>query len=316
MQIPSKLIKNNDMQIDILLPVYNGESYLADQLDSIINQTNKNWRLLVRDDGSTDNSSKILHQYARKYPKKIVFIQDDIGNVGTKECLNILSAHVDAEIFSFCDQDDVWHPEKISISLNALNKINQNNMPLLVYCDMAVTDKNLNITNKSFWAMHKLTDYALSLKGLPIINSIAGCTMLGNRDLLEAAFPIPYCAPMHDIWVAFVAKNSGQAMAIDSQLIYYRQHESNQLGAGSKIILPLRLIHVLKNINAYFQRGEVLRNQRVGMIQELLKRKISSLRYRDCIDMLESERGGMLKKIIYLIRNRISLLRTFIYWIT
>jgi glycosyltransferase involved in cell wall biosynthesis len=316
MKMLNQLSKNNDSQIDILLPVYNGELYLAEQLDSIINQTNQNWRLLIRDDGSTDNSRKILQQYARKYSKKIILIQDELGNLGIKGCLNILSAHVHADIFSFCDQDDIWHPEKISISLNELNQINQNNVPSLVYCDMVVTDKNLNITNNSFWAMHNLTGYALNLKGLPIINTVAGCTMLGNKALLNAAFPIPECAPMHDIWVAFVAKNTGKAMAIDCQLMYYRQHETNQLGAGYKTTLPLRLLNFLKNISEYFRRGEMMRNRRVGMIEELLKRSIPSLQRKACIDLLNSEQGGVLKRMSYLNRNHISLGRAFIFWLT
>ena len=92
-------------KVDILLATYNGEEYLSAQIDSLFNQTFKEWRLLVRDDGSTDNTVSIIQSLKLEHPDRVVFIQDDQGNIGPSQSFSVLLAHSSAPYVAFCDQD-------------------------------------------------------------------------------------------------------------------------------------------------------------------------------------------------------------------
>ena len=98
--------------IDILLSTYNGEKYLNEQIISIQNQSEKDWRLLVRDDGSSDNTLRLLEYFASQ-DKRIILIKDDKGNLGVVRSFEILLAQSNADYIMFADQDDVWLANKI-----------------------------------------------------------------------------------------------------------------------------------------------------------------------------------------------------------
>ena len=83
--------------IDILLPVYNGAKYLEIQIDSLFKQTYVDWRLIIRDDGSTDSSVDIIERYVLENPDKILYIKDNFGNLGTSGCLNILLPYIEGD---------------------------------------------------------------------------------------------------------------------------------------------------------------------------------------------------------------------------
>lgn len=109
--------------IDILLPVYNGEKYISEQIDSLESQTFKDFRIIIRNDGSTDSSAELLDVIASKY-SNIVLVKDDKGNLGLSKTLEILISKSDSEYFMFCDQDDKWMPNKVDISFEAMKKWN------------------------------------------------------------------------------------------------------------------------------------------------------------------------------------------------
>ena len=99
--------------IAILMSTYNGERYLREQIDSLLNQTYKDWKLYIRDDGSTDETISIIESYVNDYPDLIVLLKDDLGNLGSARSFMRILSVVDADYYMFCDQDDVWLPNKV-----------------------------------------------------------------------------------------------------------------------------------------------------------------------------------------------------------
>ena len=112
--------------VEILMPVYNGEKYLAEQIDSILSQSYSEWILKIRNDGSTDNSQTIIDQYCNKYPDKIKCIKEPKENIGLIKSLNILLENPIGNYLMFSDQDDIWLKDKIIDTLTEIKKIEKN----------------------------------------------------------------------------------------------------------------------------------------------------------------------------------------------
>lgn len=108
------------MQVQILLSTYNGERWLSELLASLLWQTHKHWQLIIRDDGSTDNTWALLQAWQAQHPQRVKCVISEREHVGTTESFNRLVAASNADYLLFCDQDDVWFPEKIELQLNTL----------------------------------------------------------------------------------------------------------------------------------------------------------------------------------------------------
>jgi len=223
----------------ILMATYNGEQFISDQIESILNQTYKNWKLVIHDDGSTDNTLDIINKYVEKYKDKIILIDDGIKCGGAKEnfshLIKIAKNSFDFDYIMFADQDDVWLPEKIKISLDVivdLEKRYKKEIPILVHTDLVVVDKYLNVVCESFWKYQKINPIKNSLNHLLLENTVTGSTMIINKRLLALIEYIPKEALIHDWWIALVcAITNGIIYPLKQQTVLYRQHENNDLGA-------------------------------------------------------------------------------------
>ena len=220
----------DDNTIVICLATCNGETYLRQQLDSILAQTYENWALLIRDDGSADGTPEILRAYAGEYPQKIRLLEST-GNVGVRANFAALLAEakaLGAPYCAFCDQDDVWLPHKLERSLAMLKACSG---PALVHTDLTVVDRELKVLGKSFFRYRSLNPRVKGLSRLLIQNNITGCTMLWNRalnDLIDLDQPD---AVLHDWWVSLVAAAFGTILCLAESTVLYRQHGANALGA-------------------------------------------------------------------------------------
>jgi glycosyltransferase involved in cell wall biosynthesis len=211
----------NTPLVSISLGAYNGEKYIAAQLDSIIEQTYPNIEIVVTDDCSTDNTPQILKNYAEKYDNiKVYFNEINLGLIGNYEKNLKL---VQGEYIAFADQDDIWLPDKIELLMN-----NIGNFPL-IYADSAYIDGNGNLMNK------KISDFRnlVSGKNLYIFEPTGGAwiaahAMLFHRNLLDIAFP--FSNVNHDHWFAFIAMLKGGVKYFPQVLTLYRQHGSNSVG--------------------------------------------------------------------------------------
>lgn len=218
--------------IDILLPTYNGEKYLRQLIESIINQTFTDWRLIIRDDGSKDDTVSIVKEYVAAYGDKILLMEDQLGNLGTS-CSNDLLMHLtDSPYFMFCDQDDIWEPNKIEVCLNEMRSIEREhpNVPILVCSDACCVDENNNLICESFFKSQKFIDTTDSLYKMLALNIVQGSTALMNDRVRSVVSRIPRDY-LHDAWVASIVKYYGVVSYIHKPLLQYRQHENNVLGA-------------------------------------------------------------------------------------
>ena len=221
--------------IDILLATYNAEPYLADQLDSLSGQTKRNWRLLVRDDGSSDHTLTILDSFKTRYPEKITILKDNLGNLGACRNFARLMEQSTADYIMFCDQDDVWLPDKIDVTYQRMKGLATefgNELPLLVCSDMKVVDHDLRVVANSYWGYQAMNPKrGMNFSRLLVSNVIIGCTVMVNKKLRDLALPLPPEALMHDWWAGLVAVAFGRVDFLEEPTVLYRQHTSNVVGA-------------------------------------------------------------------------------------
>jgi len=234
----------SDTLVEILLASYNGELFIFEQLESLAEQSYVHWKLIARDDGSSDQTPEYLNSFARQHPGKVSIVRDSKGSLGAAGNFAELLQHSTADYLMFCDQDDVWLKEKLGLSLKRIQEleaIHGKATPLLVHTDLKVVDKNLATLSNSFWK-HQNLDPRTGERWnrLLVQNVVTGCTTIINRALREAALPIPGAAIMHDWWLALVASLLGRVEFIDQPTVLYRQHGHNDTGAkkwGTRFIL-------------------------------------------------------------------------------
>ncbi len=218
--------------IIILLATHNGESYISAQLNSILEQTNTSWKLLIHDDNSTDNTVDIIKQYQKQYSSKIQFIDDDISFGNASDNFNFLLGYIDTEYIMFCDQDDVWKKDKIDKTLQKMKEVEkEGKQAVLIHTDLVVVDESLQVLNNSFWDYQNLNPKNSNFSHFVIQNNITGCSVMINKKLAKLALPIPKETIMHDWWLGLVASKFGKIAYLNEPTILYRQHLANDTGA-------------------------------------------------------------------------------------
>lgn len=223
--------------LHILLSTYNGERFIAEQIDSILAQTYTEWRLFIRDDGSKDGTKAILHEYAQQYPEKIFVDETEPRGLGAMRSFEyLLAQHGEAEYFAFSDQDDVWLSDKLALSMATMKRAEQTDpdRPIVVHSDLRVVDEELNELSPSFWNYGGIHPEILdtNIHYLAICNSVTGCAMIMNRKAREVTLPFPRYVFMHDAWIGIrVLEQSGKVIPIGTPTILYRQHGDNVCGA-------------------------------------------------------------------------------------
>ena len=221
--------------IDILLATYNGEAWLEEQLDSLFAQDFTDWRLLVRDDGSNDKTMSILRAAQTRAGERLIIVADSGENLGPVGNFARLMEASTADYSMFCDQDDLWHPAKLRLSLTKMQEMESvcgPAIPLLVHTDFQVVDENLHVLATSGHRYQKVEPEKGQTLGRLLVQNVAtGCTMMMNRALRERALPIPGEALMHDHWLSLVAACFGRMACLPQPTLSYRQHGGNQVGA-------------------------------------------------------------------------------------
>ena len=221
--------------VEIVMATYNGAPYIGQQIESILLQTHHAWRLIVRDDGSSDGTTAIVRAYQSRYPDRIVILEDNVRAGGASANFSLLLQATSADYVMCCDQDDEWVPHKIEFMLRHISELEMTygrSVPLLVHSDLQVVDVSGRELARSFWEYQHLDPrWADTFSRLLTQNVVTGCATMFNRALLDRALPIPIEAVMHDWWLALVACAFGRVFTIPEQTVLYRQHASNTVGA-------------------------------------------------------------------------------------
>lgn len=246
-------------QVCIIMATYQGEQYLAPQIDSIIKNTYQHIKLHIFDDGSSDSTFTIAKDYARRYPEKVHVFQNN-ENKGVIRNFLEAAASLEADYYMYCDQDDIWLPEKIQKTLQFMKSqendtANPRNTPVVVFADATVTDANLSETAPSFQRQSGYNTSALDLPHLLMENKLIGCTMMFNRAARDKLLrgELPSAIRMHDWWLALIGAAFGKVAYLDEPLLLYRQHERNVIGGSSKgSYLKDRISHLKKDREALY----------------------------------------------------------------
>lgn len=225
----SQLIMNH--KIAILLATYNGAKYIREQLDSLFLQSCGDFHLYIRDDGSKDDTLKIVEEYRQKFSDRITVLEDSQKHKGAAKSFMTLLQEVDSDYYMFCDQDDIWLPTKVEKTLARMKEF-EGTAPVLVATDLKVVDEQLSPIKDSFNADLKIDVFRKHPELICVRHVVTGCTMMFNRAAKEASLPMSPRATMHDEWVALSVHFKGGTISIlDEATILYRQHTSNTLGA-------------------------------------------------------------------------------------
>lgn len=220
-------------KITILMATFNGEKYIEEQIESIINQTYKNWELIIHDDGSKDKTIDIIKKYTREY-SNIILLEDNIvlGNA-YKNFMHLTKNVKNTNYVMFSDQDDIWNGDKIEKTLFLMKKKDCDKKPICIFTDYVLFDTNKRMPIKD---KHK-KQINLSFNYLLTQNIAHGCTIMINKELINLMKKWNYLEyGMHDWTALLIAAYYGEVYYIDIATMMYRMHNNNVLGAEKNFI--------------------------------------------------------------------------------
>ena len=283
----------NDPKVLVMMATYNGEKYVAEQIDSILAQENVDVTLLISDDGSTDSTVAICDSYSNRYPN--VLFKVNSNNKGLSKNFMDMVYQTDSEsfdYFAFSDQDDYWMPCKLNKAIEKILSTREG--PRLYYSDVLNTNENLDGGAGEY---RPFVPYANSFGLLLTINWASGCTMVFNSAFCNKLKQYePKTWPrIHDGWVHLVALGCGWAVPdLERSFIKRRISANNQV--GERNLGSASLSRLLKALKAFFLKRN---HDYLNIAQELDKG------FKDCLTDNNSEllcqfiasRDNVLKRI-------------------
>lgn len=218
-------------QIAVILSTYNGEKYLAEQLESIVDQDDVDVKLLIRDDGSRDSTVAMVRDFASRHPNVRWVAGANMGVTGSFFTA-LKEADSDCEFFAFADQDDVWDRRKLAHAVERLKSVADPSVPLLYCSQVELVDERL--AHLRFGRMLR----EISFKNALFQNVVAGCTVVMNhraRDLILRP-AITRDILLHDWWCYLAISALGWILYDDRPAIKYRQHGNNVVGSQTTLM--------------------------------------------------------------------------------
>lgn len=204
-------------EIDILLASYNGEKYIESQLVSLVSQSFRDWRLLIHDDGSTDNTISIVKKWCA-IDSRIKFVEDGIICGGAASNFMHLVRYAQANFVMFCDQDDVWFDNKIEVMYNVIKEKN-NKLPQVVYANAYSWLPSEGVKGHASLSFPKNIRQFLFNNG-----GHQGCSSLFNYEMCILMSKWQGTCAMHDHLLQFIGLAVGEVTYIRIPLMLYRQH--------------------------------------------------------------------------------------------
>ncbi len=291
----------------ILMTTYNGEKYLAQQIDSIMHQTYNNWKLIIRDDGSIDDTIKILSEY-KKRDDRIEVFQNTSSKHGAY--LNfwtlihiVKNEYIDYDYYFFSDQDDVWEPDKIETMIFEGEKISSKK-PLLLYGDMRVINQENQLVYESLNQMMgigEMSGYSL----LFTHGFLWGCDICVNRELFTRMPLLPLDNPnigimSHDNYMGKYALLKGKIKYIDQIMINHRRHDNNTTDSYSMRLTPSIIIkRYILRLDALAKVHARVYNQTLVFLEQL---SINGMVSQDMEQITVALRHGGIKMVKTMIK--------------
>ena len=278
--------------ITIVMGTFNGEAYLQAQLNSLLLQTCRAWRLLVSDDGSTDRTCDIIREFAAQNPNHEITLIDGPRQGFSQNFLSALRHDFCRDcMVAFCDQDDVWHPEKLERAIPHL----QTDIPRAYGSVVQTVDANLNIKSQTPTPKHPV-----NFANLLVENCTVGNTVVLNAMAVDAVVSQPFdiAIPFHDWWALLITTGIGGAVFVDPRpSVLYRQHDNNVLGGVTGFVRKRRNLSALTgpyqqrlidNITALSKIEHTLTTDNKASLHMLKQATVAGSKIRPLIKMLRS----------------------------
>lgn len=256
--------------VHVLMSTYNGEKYLAKQIDSILSQKKINVELYIRDDGSTDSTKEVINAYIKSDSRVHLYAGKNLG-VKQSFLRLIQMAPSNAGYYALSDQDDYWMEEKLFEAVQKIKENHQPGIPMLYYSHTTLVDENLSALNKPN-PYNKDKPYTFGQ--IMIKNCASGCTMVFNKKLKEylcqqdVSQLLPN--PLHDHWIYMVCRAIGGDIVFDDRsYILYRQHSGNNVGAKRNLYEKIRTSPLFRGGNIrYFWAKQLYEQNRKNITKD------------------------------------------------
>lgn len=249
---------NKSPTTEIILCTYNGSDFIIQQLDSIVNQTREIDKISIYDDQSTDSTIKIIHNYVnglQKQKRDLFSIRVNDNNIGYAKNFCNAIAWATEDILFLCDQDDIWHPNKVE----TLTTLLCNNNADMAFSDGLIINDSGEVIKEStvlrYYGLKKSDInhfHKNALHHLIKQNYINGAAIAIKKNAAQGAMPLPTDMP-HDYWLALWCASHNGIIATSSPLYSYRQHEQNTIGLGSTDLLH-SIVNLWKHSDAPRER--------------------------------------------------------------
>lgn len=232
-------------KIAVLMSTYNGEKYIKEQIDSILNQEGCEVELIIRDDGSTDKTREIIDKYT--HLDNVSILQEKNNLRPAKSFLRLLEVVPKYDYYAFADQDDIWDKDKL---ISGINCIMYKEKPALYCCNARVVDQDLNSKGYNVYKHEKYVNF----ESVVINGNFMGCTMVFNNELREKVLMAKKSSYylMHDYFMSiFCAMIEGEIIYDCTPHMDYRIHNNNSVGISTNLIDKIR-----KKVKAIFLQKE------------------------------------------------------------
>ena len=207
----------SNIRVSVAMATYNGEKYIKEQIDSILNNLEKNDELIISDDGSKDNTISII-QEMQKNDSRIKLLEGPKN--GVKQNFANAIKNCSGEYIFLADQDDIWNDKKVE---KVLKVFKDKNVTLVIH-NCEIVNENLEKTDKTFF------EFRNSGKGIIKNiwkNTYIGCCIAFKGKMKDKILPIPNDIEMHDQWIGIINEKYGESYFLDECLIKYRRHSNN-----------------------------------------------------------------------------------------
>lgn len=287
--------------VSVAMATYNGEKYIAEQLESIINQSYKNIELVITDDASADGTVAVIKRFQQQYKFITLFINP--VNSGVTNTFEHSFKNCTGDFIAIADQDDIWELQKIELLINAIGEEDA------VYSNSELVDKAGQPLGQLFSSLMQLQSY---YSGAPFLmgNCIPGHTIIMRSSFTKTILPLPKTI-MFDRWISFCAAANNGIKYVDRPLVKYRQHDTNTIGTGKSKNKTARKTKTEK-FNAKLAELKILATapvtneatrQTLSRMLELFTRKISLQRgiffFKNMDDLLVVKNKPAYRKILY-----------------
>jgi glycosyltransferase involved in cell wall biosynthesis len=263
-----RAIGRSNSVVEVLLSTFNGESYLLQQIDSIRNQVGVETRVVVSDDGSTDQTIFLLDEYKKQNPYCSIEVFRGPQNGFAQNFLSLIyRASLEANFYAFCDQDDIWDPEKLNAAISYIEAAQlDSNIPALYVSNVRIMNSLSTGQNTRLFTKIDQPE----IRRLATGNIAPGFTFVMNRALLQLLRKSNFLpVPAHDWYTILVATTCGGKVLVDqSTYSAYRQHSLNHIGASRSLLASLNRLFSGQYIENVFQMELALKEFEPFMTNE------------------------------------------------